>query len=205
CLEKKADRNVMREMLDMNHLMGELPSHLRLPLLDMLMPALKSLSQSQYQQLITNIHLLIRADHHVSMFEYALHRMLLRHLKPTFEGVHDIQVRYQHIQQVAGSCACILTMLIQYGQHEHPKHLLASVSMDLLGERMPWPPARLLQMKYLDTSLSQLEQASPEIKQALLTACVDVIFADGICNEHAMEGLRAIADGMDCPIAMVSI
>ncbi|MBL1351886.1 MAG: M48 family metallopeptidase [Zetaproteobacteria bacterium] len=205
CLEKKADRNVMREMLDMNHLMGALPSHLRLPLLDMLMPALKTLSQAQYQQLIANIRLLIQADHQVSMFEYALHRILLRHLKPTFEGVHDVQVRYQDIKQVAASCSCILTMLIRYGQHDQPEKLLADVSQDLLGEAMPWPPVRLLQMKYLGRSISQLEQASPEIKQALLTACVDVIFADGICNEHEMEGLRAIADGMDCPIAMLSV
>jgi len=55
-------------------------------------------------------------------------------------------------------------------------------------------------MKHWDAALSQLQQASPKIKQSLLKACVDVVFVDGMLNEHEMEALRAIADAMDCPM-----
>jgi len=203
-LEKKADRNVMRMMLDINHDMHVLPSHLRLPLLEMLMPALKSLSLVQYQQLVGNIRMLIKADHQISMFEYALHRMLLRHLKPVFEPVETVSVRFQNKQDVAASSACVLSVLITYGKHQDPKDLLAQVSQDLLGEAMPWPPKRLLGMKHWDAALSKLQQAKPDIKQALLKACVEVVFADGMLHEHELEALRAIADAMDCPMPMLA-
>jgi len=205
CLEQKAERNVVREMLDLDSVMRELPAELRLPLLEMLMPALKMLSLAQYQQLIGNVRMLIKADHQVSMFEYALHRMLLRHLKPTFEGVQDIKVCYHKLQQLQGACGCVLSMLIGYGEHEKPEALLARVTQGLLGEAMPWPPARLLRMTHLNQALTQLQQATPDIKQSLLKACVEVVFADGILNEHEMAGLRAIADAMDCPMPMLSV
>ncbi|MDQ6995559.1 MAG: M48 family metalloprotease [Mariprofundaceae bacterium] len=200
-LEKKADPNVLREMLDIQTDLNVLPSMLRLPLLEMMIPALKTLSQAQYQGFVQNIQILIQADHQVSIFEFALHRMLLRHLKPTFSASNTPPVcRYKHLNDVRVSCTCILAMLICYGEHRHPKTLLTHITDDLLEEAMPWPPARLLHVQSLNKALNQLLECSPSVKKSILEACVTVIFDDGVLQEKEMEALRAIADGMDCPM-----
>jgi DnaJ-domain-containing protein 1 len=61
----------------------------------------------------------------------------------------------------------------------------------------------VLQLARLDESLSKLECASPSVKKALLTACMQVILADGLLHVKESEALRAIADAMDCPIPII--
>jgi len=202
-LERQADPNVLHELLDIQKEVEALPSMLRLPLLEMTIPALKSLSAEQYSVFVKNIRMLMQADHQISLFEYALHRMLLKHLKPSFSSVKVPRVRYQHMREVTASAACILAILIQYGRHEDPKGLFGDITHEYLEESLPWPPERLLQIQSLDKALNQLAQAAPDVKKKLLAACVDVVFDDGVLHEHEWEALRAVADALDCPIPML--
>ena len=52
----------------------------------------------------------------------------------------------------------------------------------------------------IDASLNRLNQAAPQIKKAILTACAETVAADGVIQENEAELLRAIADTLDCPI-----
>ena len=203
-LEKKAEGNVLRELLDIQAELQLLPSSLRLPLIEMMLPALKQLSMVQYQNFVQNIQMLVKADHQISMFEYALHRMLLHHLAPAFSEVQPPILRYHHVKEVAGASASVLALLIGFGAHAEPEVLFQRMTEELLGEAMPWPPSRLLQMSQLDLALKQLVQAAPMVKKAVLEKCVVVILADGILHEQELEALRALADGMDCPMPMLT-
>ncbi len=202
-LEKSADKNVLRELLDIQREVMDLLADLRLPLIDMMLPALKSMSHAQYQLFVKNIRMLIQANHRISLFEYMLQRLLLRHLKPSFTDIKMQPVSYRKVQNVAAECGCVLGILISYGTHAEPEVLFKTVSTELLGEPMPWPPARVLHLARLNESLKKLECASPSVKKALLTACMQVILADGLLHVKESEALRAIADGMDCPIPVI--
>jgi len=202
-LEKSADKNVLREMLDIQREVMALPTELRLPIIDMMLPALKSMSGKQYQTFVKNIRLLIHANHRISLFEYMLQRLLLRHLKPSFASIQLRQVKYHNIQSLSAECGCVLGILIGCGAHAKPETLFELTTTELLGVPMPWPPARVLQLARLDESLTKLECASPSVKKALLAACVQVILADGLLHTKESEALRAIADGMDCPIPIM--
>jgi len=202
-LEKSADKNVLREMLDIQREVVGLAVELRLPLIDMMLPALKVMSLPQYQAFVKNIRILIQADHHISLFEYMLQRLLLRHLKPSFASIRDRQVKYRKVQDLGAECGCVLGMLIGYGAHTEPEALFETVTSELLGASMPWPPARVLHLVRLNESLAKLECATPSVKKALLAACMQVILADGLLHVKESEVLRAIADGMDCPVPII--
>ena len=61
-----------------------LTPELRLPLVSMVVPTLRRLSRDQFQTFVAGVRELIQADNQVSLYEYALQRLLLRHLAPHF-------------------------------------------------------------------------------------------------------------------------
>lgn len=202
-LEKSADKNVLREMLDIQREVMDLSTELRLPLIDIMLPALKAMSKPQYQTFVKNIRVLIKANHRISLFEYMLQRLLLRHLKPSFSSIEIKQVKYHNVQGLSAECGCVLGILIGYGAHEEPEALFETLTAELLGAPMPWPPARVLQLARLDEALTKLECAAPSVKKALLAACIQAVLADGWLHVKESEALRAIADGMDCPVPII--
>src|SRR5262249_17608776 len=61
-------------------LVQSLAPELRLPLVSMAVPALRRLSRDQFEAFAAGVRDLIRADNQVSLYEYALQRILSRHL-----------------------------------------------------------------------------------------------------------------------------
>ncbi len=52
----------------------------------------------------------------------------------------------------------------------------------------------------IDAALNRLNQAAPQIKKTVISACAETVAADGVIQEAEAELLRAIADTLDCPI-----
>src|SRR5262249_53963079 len=61
-----------------------LPDRLRLPLLDLAMPALRQMSPRQHQAFRAEVEELMNADRRLSLFEYTLRCVLHRHLDAQF-------------------------------------------------------------------------------------------------------------------------
>ena len=57
----------------------------------------------------------------------------------------------------------------------------------------------------LDAALNRLALAAPIIKKNLLTACAQVVGADGVILEAEAELLRAVAEVLDCPIPPLGV
>ena len=58
----------------------------RLTLVSMAVPALKTMSHPQYTRFVADVVALIRADRRIDLFEWVMHRVLLKGLKSHFEG-----------------------------------------------------------------------------------------------------------------------
>ena len=58
----------------------------KLTLAEMSMPSLKQLSANQYQRFMANAIAIIKADSRVDLFEWVLHRLLVKELRPHFDG-----------------------------------------------------------------------------------------------------------------------
>ena len=78
-------------------------------------------------------------------------------------------------------------------RHRSSKSIGGAIAMILLG-------LCIFVIGSIDNALNKLAQASPPIKKRVLEACVICLAIDGVANLKEAELLRAIADGLDCPV-----
>ena len=180
-----------------------LSPELRLPLVSMVVPTLRRLSRDQFQAFTAGVRELIQADNQVSLYEYALHRLILRHLAPYFGFTPPPRSVVKSPEPLAGPVRHVLAALAQMGsaQPTDAAHAFA-LGIQALG----WPgmdssmPPRDLDLKALDHALNELDAAAPPLKRQILNACAGCIGADGRVTLEEGELLRAVADALGCPM-----
>ncbi len=205
-LQQSADANVFRETLDIQPLVARLSPELRLPLLDMVLPALKSLSRNQYDAFRKNVNTLIEADQKITLFEYTLHRILLRHLHRAFVSPQPEPVRFPTLSPLRKECACVLAMMLRFGSSADIEKVFGEAMTILkISDTPSMPDEASCQMAHLDRALRKLAQAAPNAKRRLIEACAHCMLADGKVNVREMEMLRAVAEALDCPMPPLSI
>ena len=74
----------------------------RLPLVDMSLPALRAMAPPQYREFSKRFRSWSQPTSRVALFEWTLHRVLLRHLRPQFEAAKPPMVAYYALQGWAG-------------------------------------------------------------------------------------------------------
>ena len=205
-LEKMADANVLRELLDIQAELLNLDAALRIPLLEILMPALKSLSKPQYKTFRACTAALIKADSELSIFEYMLHRMLVRHLHPSFANVKQVTTHFDVAAEIDQEIACIISTLIGQGTHQDPGALFSSAISEIFAWQLDLKPSETAcDLSAMDRALSKAEKASPEIKRRLVKACVTVVLADGEVRVSEFELLRAVCDALGAPMPQIGL
>lgn len=179
-----------------------LDARARLPLIDMALPALRSLSASQYERFKTNVAALIAADEKIDVFEWTLQRVLLAHLRPHFERVPPPRVRYSSLARLTPQCSVLLSTLARVGSRSQAELRAAfeQGASQLLGVEPDLLPPDRCGLAALDAALERLAQASSSCVQQLLTACAACIAADRKVTQAEGELLRAIADSLACPM-----
>ena len=206
-LQKEADANVFREMLvEIQPVVAKLEPDLKLPLLEMMLPALKSLSKSQFDTFRSCIRTLIRADQQIGLFEYMMQRMLLRHLYPAFLKTRPMTIHFDAAGELTDEGAAILTILIEKGSHAEPGRVFeAAMRIFSDGSQPAMPNLSHDLIPVLDEALRKAERASPAIKRGLLKACVYTVLEDGKTATQEVELLRTIADALDAPMPQIRL
>ena len=102
-LEEHADPGVARLTAELVSPMASLPPESFLPLMDLLVPALRQLSADQYAVFNANVDRLIRADDRIDLFEWTLQRLLRTHLRPHFESTSPARIRFSSLAAVRGA------------------------------------------------------------------------------------------------------
>ncbi len=170
-----------------------------LPLVDMTLPALRALSPSQYQAFTQCFIKLVQADKRLGLFEWTLHQILLRHLRPQFERVRPPQIVYYGLQQLGGQCSVLLSTLARASQcddkfaYESGARLLPEVPLEFL-------PADACRLNDLQAALQQLSQVAAKHRGRLVDASAAAICADAEVRVEEAELLRGICDMLDCPM-----
>ncbi len=185
-------------------LLEPLSAEARLPLVEMAIPALRRLSHAQFRDFVENIRHLMEADQRISLFEYALRRMLLRHLGPQFGWGEPPKVLYSNEAPLLEPARILLSALARVGQTDPLAQTNAfRQGVNALGWLTPPPqiaPVEATSLKAVDEALNVLAAASPRLKKPILNACAACIGADGRVTLEEGELLRAIADSLDCPM-----
>lgn len=186
---------------------AELDSSLRLPLLELAMPALKLMSADQYKQFKKTLLLIIRADRKFEVFEWSLFQLLRHYLDPEFEKVKSSKPRYKQVKQIESEYAVVLSALVRHGhddekERERAFHKGANTAglynINLLAETDSG-------MDDFIKSVNKLANCYPLLKPRLLKGFADCVKQDGEITVVERELLAAIAAVMDCPQPLLEI
>lgn len=171
----------------------------RLPLVDMSLPALRALSRNQYQQFTDCFVKLVQADQRLGLFEWTLHQILLRHLRPQFESARPPTIEYWGLQRLGEPCSVLLSALARASQSDD------QAAFDNGARQIPEVAVQLLAredctLSRLNVALRALSQVAVKQRLRLVDACAACICADAEVRVQEAELLRAICDMLDCPM-----
>jgi len=179
-----------------------LEARYRLPLIDIALPSLCALSADQYQAFKTNLRALVIADEKIELFEWVLQRMVFTHLRPHFERVKPPRVRRISARKLSEPCAVVLSILAHAGS---PNEASIRTAFEMGASQLPGIALALLPreragLRELDRALEGLRETDLGTRERLLRACAACIAADREITQAEGELLRAIADGIGCPM-----
>ncbi len=179
----------------------QLDTRARLPLVDMSLPALRSITKSQYTEFSKAFQELVRADNRLGLFEWTLHRILLRHLRPQFEEVAAPRIAHYGLQRLAEPCSILLsTLAYTGGTNTQAAQAVADAATHLPNVDIKFLPVERCSLAKLEAALDQLTKVSAKHRGRLVQACAAAICADEEVNIREAELLRGISDMLDCPM-----
>lgn len=200
-LTETATADVVKLTHELAPLVDELDVRVRLPLVDLALPALRAMSPPQYQRFHKCFIELVRADNQLELFEWVLSQVVLWRLRPQFESVRPPRVDYHGLQRLAGACSALLSTLAYAGNDDQRATAAFAEATSHLPELgLQLQPRAKCGLGPLRDALDQLTHVSEKHRGRLVNACAASICADGHVNLQEAELLRGIADLLDCPM-----
>ncbi len=196
------------ELADVVRLRGELAAlgdgaqRVRLPLVDVAVPALRWRSDAQYRAFVERVHELVVADRQLALFEYTLQRLISRHLAPHFGEREASEVKYYGLRALSREVAVLLSGLAYLSGAQRADAAFASGMAELADQKLEvglLPPADC-GLSAVDESLRTLALVSPARKRQLINASAATVVHDGRISVMEAELMRAVSDSLDCPM-----
>lgn len=203
-LEKEGDPEARQELARLLPALDGIFPEMRLPLVDLAMPALKNLSPDQYGAFKRAVDRLMQADGRIDLFEYALRYVLFRHLEPRFHPPATTLTPSRSLAQMSDEISCVLSLLSRLGHGDEDlaqKSLMQAVRVfgkerTLFGYR----PASECSFKGFDTALKIIAKGTIDTRQQVLAAALDCITYDEKITLREAELFRAMAEALNCPV-----
>jgi len=201
-LDARADIGVHDQATLLYPQVRRLEPKYRLTLLDLAMPALRQLSDAQYQRFKENLRELIRMDRKVTLFEWSLQKILVHNLDADFLGWRPPAAVHGAVANLREECALVFSVLA-YAQRAGPGsavNAFAAARSELGLAGIELLERRQIRLDALDNALDRLTRLKPLAKPTLLKACAAAILANGDVSPKELELLRAFAAILDCPM-----
>ncbi|WP_394174416.1 M48 family metallopeptidase [Thalassotalea litorea] len=197
-IQQSDDTQLIDSVFELRQSITDLPSAYRLPLVDLLNPALKQLSATEVRDFESLVDGLIYADKQLDRFEWILKQVVFSHLKNNTEttGVK----KYLAISKVSTAVNGILSLVLSASEHQ-----LTAANHDRLTQHIDLPDLAELQPNQTDFEaaskyLEQLNRLGFGDKEKVIRGCLLIIGIDGIVNIREYELVRAIADVLSVPL-----
>jgi hypothetical protein len=172
-----------------------LPRAQRLPAIEVALPRLKALPQSERDRLIAEVERAVEADGRVRLSEFVLLTFVRQHLRAG--AGRPVSAHYRRVSEVAEPARVVLSLLVHAGGR-HAGYAKAIAALGIEGGA-PLPRAEL-GYRRVGEALEVLRALAPLAKPRLLQACVDCASDDGTVDLAGAELLRAVAATLDCPL-----
>jgi Zn-dependent protease with chaperone function len=175
----------------------------KLPLLQLALPSLRQLPAAALATFVDALDELVHADQRVSIFEFALQKLLLRTLDLGRQP-RGVRINFYSFNAVVAEISIVLSVLARIAVTDPaaaPAAFAAGAAqLKLVEPRLTYLDESSSSLVALDTALDKLAAASGPIKQRTLVAAAHVVGADGQVRIAEAELLRAIAAALDVPM-----
>ncbi|MBI4549997.1 MAG: M48 family metallopeptidase [Candidatus Omnitrophica bacterium] len=198
---------VYQRLLKIAQAASALPVRLRLPLVDLALPSLSTLSPAQYAMFRNDTEVLIAADGKVYPFELALKIVALHHL----DGVFGREMKREAAageKEILEAGMVLFAFLANTGHCGNPAKAEAAFREAAAhwGEGAPavaFKASDTADPGSVEQALSVLQGLKPAQKKVFLRACARSIRSDSVCLPEEIEVVRAFADVLDTPVGPV--
>jgi Zn-dependent protease with chaperone function len=203
-LREELSTGLVQRVNDLVPEVEKLDPRTRLPLIDLILPALRHLDLGEYGRFAQVVQDLVEYDRAIELFEYTLQKVLFRHLRPFYEAMPMTPRLYPSVRNLLPECSVLLSAMAHVGQEDEPAMLAAfqrgTNYLDAPGGSVQLLSGEARSLLRVDASLDRLAEASPCARRNVLLACAQTVAADGQVNYREAELLRAVADALDCPV-----
>lgn len=188
-----------REVKRIQTAVAELPAPTRLPLVDLAIPALRQLSERQFKHFRQTVAKLIASDNQLSLFEFSLEKVLMRHLENHFQQSSRPTAHYYSPHGVEAEFSLLLSALSHAGSKD-TRRAFAAGQARIPQLQLKFSPPEECSLPQIDQALTKLDLASYPVKKRFLEAALAVVISDGKIAPDEGELIRAVADSIDCPM-----
>jgi Zn-dependent protease with chaperone function len=202
-LKNEADQAVFEATESILPSILSLEEEVRLPLMDLAMPSLRSMSLDQFRRFEENINSLVKIDRRVSLFEFTLQHVIVRRLERNFVTVQRSITIIDSIQDVAEEVSCILSLLANLGHENNEARqafLGAAAIFSQHGSTLRYMSRQECKDIKLGDILNRLANLSPRVKQSMITACFQCLVHDNQIIMKEAEFFRLLVYALDCPL-----
>lgn len=182
--------------------LASIPLSYRLPLIELCIPTLSSLSSSQVEHFVANIYKIITLDDKVSLFEYVISKIITNRLQNVLRKSASTTFRNLKLEDCQDSCVKLFSLIARRG-----------ISDDMLQEKAFFRGIELLfpahfsslsyypdlSLKELDEVLETLRCTDFEVRRKILASILEIIYSDNVVTIEQSEIFRAVADTLDIP------
>jgi len=199
----RADKELLQLVERYLPLLNSRSANIRLPLMDLAMPAMKELSPAQFFAFESDLQAMIKADAHPALLEWTMYRILEKRLGAHFRPKTRELTGYEAVSQMKEEAALLLSALAHAGhkvQDEARQAFDQGADFLELWGRLSFIPREKCSLSDLDQALSRLSRLAALEKRLLLGACAACIAFDRQVSLDQGELFRAVSDYLDCPM-----
>ena len=184
---------------------AQTPAWAHIPLADIALASARYLGDPQVDALIAAVDEFVAADGEVSLYEYALRKVIHRNLRPpgnpgtltkTCDALADeITIIISALAHAGATDAAA----VQHAFDAGTAQIRAATEVAAQDIPLALVNPDTLKPATLTNALDRLDEATPAVKQALLQALVGTASADGTIAPAEQELLRAVCAALNCP------
>lgn len=175
-----------------------------LPLAVIAMPALRNMSESQYRQFRTSMKEIIHYDNEVTLFEFAIEKLVEHRLDSHFKKDSTQKIRHHHLKSLKKEITVVLSALANISE-ENPDDAWQK-GVATMKKAAPENIRRMSPDEYtiddLDSALDEMNLSANPVKRYLIRSMIFCALSDDKLSIEELELLRAMSEAIGCPIPL---
>jgi Zn-dependent protease with chaperone function len=170
----------------------------RLPILELVFPALDQLSESDRDQLVALVRELVAASGHMTSFEWCVLQMLRRHFELHFSRQSQPHSEVQSDDISAAKVLLHAVWFLDEVEQEAQASVWQKAWNGMPGEAGD-PPAEAPDAVQLEKAIDQLAKSPFSFRRQLLSSAETLVRSNNSITGEEAEWLKALAFCLDCP------